>query len=356
MSLKLFLARRRSRAIARILPSVVILSWFATSTETSIAAERGRDPWVFRMIFENRSRMLVMALRSDLWAAYNPANGSLYKVWNGGIEYHGKVYDFGQRNSKALGQVYHRCEKSSLLEATDESVIPSGWTTEGIATGAESWTLTNSNSELVTRSFDTRRYDQVMVTYRTPGGNNRLLVDVSTDNGLSWNAQTWMSIDAPAEDGHQKRLAVTAEQVKLRFRRNTTGSTATLADLVVMGDYQVWSFQKDGQMVFPKVDWRGYRLSGQTDGVTLLYDLILPDETRISVAETPEQVVGAGMTRKFEILGLPADSRVSLELDGTGYQAAHQLAGAGSLRTENDDTFLDFVTDGSSTLTTTWTP
>jgi hypothetical protein len=317
---------------------------------------RGRDPWAFRMTLENKTRMLVAALRSDLWVAYNPANGTLHKVWSGGIQFHGKVWDFGQQNSIASGTTYHLLKKAFLLSATDETIIPAGWTATGITTGT-SWTLsTAAGTMLVSPAVDLRQYDQVILAYQTPGANNRLLADVSNDNGATWTAQNWMTIDGAAADGNLKLIEVNGPAVKFRFRRNTTGATATLGDVMLLGDYRAWTMQTGGNPVAIKVDWRGYKLINHTDGIVVRYDMVLPDGSRVNVEERPEAMPGTKLQRKFTITGMPPNSRLSLEIDGAGYQAQQAVSGAATLRTDSGATFLDFTTNGDSTLVTTWTP
>ena len=321
-----------------------------------VSSTRGRDPWAFRLTLENRTRMLVAALRPDLWVAYNPANGTLHKVWSGGIQFRGKVYDFGQQNSATLGTTYHLQKRAFLLSATDESVIPAGWSAPGISTGS-AWSFsTTAGTMFVSPTVDLRDHDQVTLAYHTPGGNNRLLVDVSDDDGATWNAQNWMSVDGAVSDGHQKRIAANGESVKVRFRRNTTGSTATLADVTLFGDYRAWTVETGGNAVATTVDWRGYRLVDRTEGIIIRYDLVLPDGSRIGVEEQPEALDGTKLERRFDLSGVPAGARVSLEIDGTGAAAQHQLGGAAALRTDGGATFLDFTASGEATLETTWTP
>ena len=337
----------------------ITLLWFAAgmvSGMADIAPVRGRDPWVFRMTLENKTRMVVLALRSDLWASYNPANGTLHKVWSGGIDFRGKVYDFGQRNSVTTGNTYHLLRRAFILSATDESSLPAGWSATGISTG-NAWSFaTGSSSMLVSPRVDLTRHDRVILAYQTPGANDRLLVDVSTDNGNTWNAQNWMSVDHAVADGNQKLLEVSSPTVKVRFRRNSTSLSATLADITLFGDYRAWSVETGGSVEYPEVDWRGYRLVNQTEAATLLYDLVLADGRRISVEESPEALPGAGLQRRFVLGGLPAASRVSLELDGVGYEASRSLTGAAALRSAGGATFLDFTASGEATLETLWTP
>ncbi|MEK7950773.1 hypothetical protein [Luteolibacter soli] len=335
--------------------ALLLLPLLATPSP-AVGPVRGRDPWAFRLTLENKTRMLVAALRSDLWVAYNPANGTLHKVWNGGIQFRGKVWDFGQQNSATTGTTYHLLKKAFLFSATNETIIPAGWSATGITTGT-SWNLsTAAGTMLVSPAADLRNYDNVMLSYQTPGGDNRLLVDVSNDNGATWTAQQWMSIDAPAADGNMKLVEVNGQAVKVRFRRNTTGSTATLGDVLLFGDYRAWTMQTGGSPVAIKVDWRGYKLINHTDGIVVRYDMVLPGGARVGIEERPEAMTGAKLQRKFTITGMPASSRLSLEIDGNGYQATHAVTGATALRTEAGATFLDFTTNGDATLETTWTP
>ena len=343
--------------LPRRLPwAALLLAPLLASNAMAESPIRGRDPWAFRLTLENKTRMLVAALRQDLWVAYNPANGTLHKVWSGGIQFRGKVYDFSQQNSATTGTTYHLLKKAFLLSATDETILPANWSATGITTGS-AWTLaTTAGTMLVSPAVDLRQHDQVILAYQTPGANNRLLVDVSNDNGATWTAQQWMSIDGPAADGHQKLIEVNGQAVKVRFRRNTTGATATLGDVTLFGDYRAWTMQTGGNPVAIKVDWRGYKLINHTDGIAIRYDVVLPDGARVGVEERPEALAGIKLQRKFTITGLPASSRLSLELDGTGYQAQHATTGPATLRTASGATFLDFTANGESTLETTWTP
>jgi hypothetical protein len=343
--------------LPRRLPWTTLLLVPILATGGMAETPRGRDPWAFRLTLENKTRMLVAALRSDLWVAYNPANGTLHKVWSGGIQFRGKVYDFSQQNSATTGTTYHLLKKAFLLSATNESVIPPDWSAIGITTGASSWSLsTTAGTMLVSPAVDLGQHDRVILAYQTPGANNRLLVDVSTDNGATWTAQQWMSIDGAAADGHQKLIEVNGQAVKVRFRRNTTGATATLGDVTLFGDFRAWTMQTGGNPVAITVDWRGYKLVNHTDGIAIRYDVVLPDGSRVTVEERPEAMPGTKLQRKFTITGMPASSRLSLEIDGTGYQAQHSVTGGAALRTDAGATFLDFTANGVATLETTWTP
>jgi len=69
-----------------------LLAWLALAA--AAGAERGRDPFVFRAVLDERPRMLVLALAPELWVAYDAERASLYKVWADGIDFQGAVYDW----------------------------------------------------------------------------------------------------------------------------------------------------------------------------------------------------------------------------------------------------------------------
>ncbi|MEI6412525.1 MAG: PA14 domain-containing protein, partial [Bacteroidota bacterium] len=68
--------------------------WFASSQNAQhIAYDRPNDPWVFRSVLDKKPRMITFALDDHLWAAYSTDSCSLYKVWPGGVDFEGAVYN-----------------------------------------------------------------------------------------------------------------------------------------------------------------------------------------------------------------------------------------------------------------------
>jgi cytochrome c len=55
--------------------------------------ERPHSPWVFRSVLDLQPRMLTLALDNKLWAAYRVDKGSLYKAWDGLVNFEGPVYN-----------------------------------------------------------------------------------------------------------------------------------------------------------------------------------------------------------------------------------------------------------------------
>ena len=72
---------------------ILIIIACLTGCSLDDSSTRGRDPWVFRINLDDRARCIVLALNDELWAAYDPDRGALYKVWKGGVRFRGPVFD-----------------------------------------------------------------------------------------------------------------------------------------------------------------------------------------------------------------------------------------------------------------------
>lgn len=322
------------------------------------AVTRGRDPWVFRLILENKNRMLVAGLRTDLWVAYNPANGGIYKVWNNGVLFRGKVFDFSQNSSLTQGTVHHT-QKNTILNASTESLIPAGWTASGVTTGTNDWTFA-SGATLTSPVFDLTGYSNVMLTFyeQVTGSFN---VEISNDGGATWTAQTFQSTKpgGNALQENLKQIVVTGSNVRIRFVGPSQTSSKTLRDIVLIGDYAVWSATQGGSPVATSVDWRGYRTANKTESLHVKYDIVFPGNVRATVEENPEQLVGRAIARNFNLSGLPSGAVASLKINGVsglGQAEIFSVSGSGSLRTADGNTYLDLASNGVTTLNTTWTP
>ena len=352
-------------ARSRLFQATIRLLLLAAGTQTlnAVPPVRGRDPWVFRMILENKTRMTVAALRNDLWVAYNPANGTLFKAWSGGINYRGKVYDFSQENSTTQGTVYYQ-GRNMILRVPSTTSIPAGWTASGVTTGANVWTFTGGNGATMTSPLiDLTRYDNpIFLFYETNG--NPLRVQWSNDGGSTWTAQEYNSTRPgvnPQEN--QKLIVASGSSVRMRFLQQGNYNK-TINNISLFGDYRAWSATQNGSAIPVTVDWRGYATQSSEPGenppnvgsVTLKYDVVLQGGTRVSILEKPEQLPGAALTRQLTVADLPADTVLSLQLDGTGYQEARTVSGAGVLRQAGSEVFLDLTANGVTTLNTTWTP
>lgn len=85
----------RMRAVALAMLAAVCAGGLAPALvpAATTPTERGHDPWVFRSVLDGRPRMLTIALAPDLWAAYATESATLTKVWRGGVDFTGAVYN-----------------------------------------------------------------------------------------------------------------------------------------------------------------------------------------------------------------------------------------------------------------------
>lgn len=71
------------------------------------APQRGNDPWALRSVLDGKARMLTLALNDKLWVAYSAETGSLYRAWQGSVNFDGAVYTtvHGPQPS-SIGNIY----------------------------------------------------------------------------------------------------------------------------------------------------------------------------------------------------------------------------------------------------------
>jgi cytochrome c len=84
----------KSRSFFLVLIAALLGVWyFAAKSGKQQAPSRPNDPWVFRSVLDNQARMITFALDDHLWASYSTDSCSLYKVWAGGTDFTGAVYN-----------------------------------------------------------------------------------------------------------------------------------------------------------------------------------------------------------------------------------------------------------------------
>lgn len=316
------------------------------------APVRGRTPFVFRTILEDKPRMCVVALHPELWVAYDPATCSLERAF-AGAEFHGKVYDFSQQNTKAKPPLWF--EQPNLLLRLSGDSLPADATANGVEAAGE-FRFVADGAELITPEFDTARFTDVMVYFEERSRRAPFAVELFVA-GEPEPRQVFRSTlhrdDDRAWQENAKRLSLTGGRARLRFAAPAKADEKALRALRVKGAYRAWSASVGGEEADVEPDWGGYVRSGP-DGagaVTLRYSLLLRDGTRVTVEERPEVVAvsadSAVLERRFVFRDLPPGLAPRLSLAGRSTALGWSVTGAAVLRGSQEGVTVEFHGDAS---------
>jgi cytochrome c len=72
---------------------VILISCTDDAPSLETAKERPHSPYVFRSVLDKNPRIITFALSDEIWAAYKISDCSLYKAWQGNVNFEGPVYN-----------------------------------------------------------------------------------------------------------------------------------------------------------------------------------------------------------------------------------------------------------------------
>lgn len=345
--------RREDRARTMRIVFLIALCLASIARGDDPAPQRGRDPFVFRCILDDKPRSVVIALAPSLWLAYDPATCALFEAFGGGVELRGKVYDFSQDNSRALPPFHFR-QRSLIFAAVDPPRalgdplpdLPEGCAGAGVAMTPAGLKFDGDGASLTLPALDLRAYANVMLRFDERSRRGPFRVEVSDDGGATFAAQWFHStLHRDRDDAWQdnmKRVAPHGDRVVIRVTQEHASDRKELRSLKVQGDRIAWSATPT---------WRGYRRTAA--GATLLYDLALPDGRVARVEESPEVVASPAGTvalrRAFRVHLEGPPAQVALDLEG---ETPSPWTAGGSGRIENGALLLD--APGECALECTW--
>lgn len=317
---------------------------------------RGRDPFIFRLALDDRPRMCVAALRSDLFLAYDPLTCGLTKAFGGGVEYRGKVFDFSQQTSAARAPIYFADEAVPCAVTKDSP----GLVLDRVRL-EDAFVFESSGSTLELPPIDTRRFDLLMLTFEEKSRKGPLRVEVLDDTGAvaQWFDSTLHGSDDNAFQANTKNLHVVGSNVRIRFRQEHTEFSKALRGIKVHGAPRVWSVTVGEKTLALEPRYLGYSVAGAGVGrFTLQYALPLPAGGKVDVTESPEAISVSpervGIERRFTIAGLPAGATLALRLAGEAKRQTFRVTGNGKLQGGDHQEVLEIGGDGELTLEQWW--
>lgn len=236
-------------------------------------------PNVFRCIFEDQARMVIIRPAPDLWVAFNPATCTIDKIWRGGMKFRGKVWDFSQDNCSPSDDAEVWAERDrTLARLPDDRRVPEGWTLDGIEPlPGGGWRFAKSGASIISPPMDACG---AMVAFDETGRASPFKVDVSTDDGKSWTAQSFLSTMHGTSDAEWqfnfREISPCHQALRVRVQVDRPGATKSIRNLRLMQTGLTASWSSSSQAFGDKnpVRWRGYERSADGSGtVIMLYDV-----------------------------------------------------------------------------------
>lgn len=237
---------------------------FSSFVSEPVQISRGRDPWVFRCIFEDRPHSLIVAAAPDVFFAFNTTTCAFHKVWKGSMVFQGKVYDFSQENSRSEGKVLAK-SYDELFSLPNALPLPPGWTSKGVSVGkAEDGFVYNGDGGFIeSPAFDLSGYDNLYVAFDERSRKGRLRVEI-VDGGkvAEWfgsstdvtNDTNWM--------WNFKYLLNRGQASRLRFVQVKDSDKKSVKNIRLYGDRPGWAIMGPAGLEPAEAKFEGYEVQG----------------------------------------------------------------------------------------------
>lgn len=251
-----------------------------------VQIQRGRDPWVFRAVFEDRPRSLIVAAGNDIWFAFNSTTCAWHKIWKGSIDFKGKVYDFSQDSSKAVGDVLAKSYDEVFI-LPNEADLPIGWTSQGVTFRDGGWDFSGNGAYLQSPEFDLSRYTTLYVAFDERSRAGRLRVEVVNDGKVT--EYFGSSTDVGSETNWMwnfKYLLDRGENARIRFVQEKDSDNKMMRSARLFGDHPGWAVMTPSGLKEATPQYRGYETDGRR-AVRIDFDLVTEDGT-VSLQVRPE--------------------------------------------------------------------
>ncbi len=218
-------------------------------------------PTVFRAVFEDRPRQLIIMLKTDtpmqsLGFIFHPEIGMIRKVWLGKTDYRGKVYDFSQNNSRSEGRTVWESE-SECIRLPDNG--NTAWRREGVEF-SNGWQFTKDGAWIESPLF---RYDKLQTAYvgfDELSQTARFQVSLINAEG---RVGTQFGSSMAQDSGWQwnfKRIPILPGEWRIRVSAEKASDKKSLRNLRVFGDFPAWGLLSDGKAEPAEVRFQGYRI------------------------------------------------------------------------------------------------
>lgn len=227
----------------------------------ALALLLGQDhhPSVFRAVFEDRPRQLIVVLGRNtpkpVGFIIHPDLGGVRKVWEGTIDYRGKVYDFSQNNSRAEGRTLWEAPERVLEMPTDAA----GWTLQHVSAKEGGWEFDGPDAAISSPEFRADVLQTAYVGFDEIGTKTRFTISLIDGSG---KVATEFGSSTAQDNGWQwnfKRLPSLKGPLTMRVTQKDGSARKRIRNLRVFGDLPIW-FDGAGRPL--KAQLLGYNVDG----------------------------------------------------------------------------------------------
>ncbi len=269
---------------------------------------RGRDPWVFRCVFEDRTRMVLITPKSGFWLAFNPETCGVHKIWSGEVDFRGKVFDFSQENSRAKGTFHYAAPSEiwRLPNPTQAGESPK-WPSEGVEGTKDGWQFSGTGSKIEAPTMDLSAWRRVFVAFDETGRMGPFRVELFTGARLDQWFHSATSVERETSwQWNFKRIERPGASLGVTIQSSTPKK---LRNFRLYGDQPVW-VDAGGKAL--DVKWEGYELVKRTQGVRVRFSVFLDPNRAVKVVWSPE-VTATGWREDWRFEGLPKGESIFLK-------------------------------------------
>lgn len=134
-------------------------------------------PVAFRAVFEDRPRQLVVRFGGEAkdgkFLVFSPDTCAIRKIWQGSVQYRGKVYDFSQDNSSAKGATLFEVN-SEALNIRTFGEAPSG--------ADPAWRFESEGQSVTSKPFAVGAWGPLYLAFEEQGDTGSFEVAVRRQN------------------------------------------------------------------------------------------------------------------------------------------------------------------------------
>lgn len=218
---------------------------------------------------------MVLIQYGTRWIAFNPKTCSIQKVWEGSVDWRGKVYDFSQDSSRSKGKVLF--ELPSNLWQQDAF-----WTAKGTAKDNTGLLFTESNAAIQTPKLDFSHYQNIYVAFDETSRAAPFRVEVVEEGG-DWFDSTKHGHSDTDWQWNFKQVWPKSQMAAIRWTGPAATAKKKLRNARVFGDYKMFTSNRPLEVI-----WKGYRY--HFDQVALNVELKIGDNVvRVGIVAGPDQ-------------------------------------------------------------------